>query len=56
VSCELGAVVDRDLLGRAMTRDELVEHPRDPWTGSRGVDLKRQTLAGDQIEDGNRGC
>src|SRR5262249_17926734 len=48
---ELRAVVDRVLLGRAMGGGELVEHTRDSWARSRGVDLQRQTLPRRQIED-----
>ena len=50
VPSELWAVVQRDLLGRTVPEQELIEPSDDAPTGQRGVHLNRETVAGDEIE------
>jgi hypothetical protein len=49
-SGELRAVVDGDLLGRAIIGHELIQDPRHPLARQGGIDLERQTLAGHPIQ------
>lgn len=51
LACKLRPVVDGDLSRRSTPRHELVENPRHPLAWQRGVDLNRQALPADNIED-----